>query len=248
MKYFLEAFRKMERLGPGSEGTTKMALEYIRNKNDITTVVDAGCGNGQQTITLAKELINAKITGVDVDDYQIERFRKNMIEHHLESRVDIVKHSMTKLPADRNSLDLIWAEGSIYIIGFENGIQYWKKYLKDEGIIACSEVTWLKDPSPENYAYWKKECPRIDYTENKIKIVEKCGYEILGTFAIPRTDWTTHFYEPLEKNLIELETKYQGIPEAMEVVNRLRYEIYLYNTYENEYGYVFYIMKNHVVH
>ncbi|MCO5381410.1 MAG: hypothetical protein NHB15_04280 [Methanosarcina barkeri] len=33
---------------------------------------------------------------------------------------------------EKESFDLIWAEGSIYIIGFKEGLTYWKQFLKND--------------------------------------------------------------------------------------------------------------------
>jgi len=41
------------------------------------------------------------------------------------------------------SLDLIWAEGSIFIMGVEPGIRYWKKFLKFGGFLGFPEATWF---------------------------------------------------------------------------------------------------------
>jgi hypothetical protein len=38
--------------------------------------------------------------------------------------------SMDKSPFRSEEFDLIWAEGAIYNIGFENGLRKWRKFLK----------------------------------------------------------------------------------------------------------------------
>lgn len=244
MNYFLEAFHGMDRLGPGSVETTKRALSYIDNKERIKHIVDVGCGNGGQTLTLAKEFTGASIVGIDVDNYQIDIFKKRMVDNNLNDRVQIEKSSMTRLPFQNHSVDMIWAEGSIYIMGFQNGLRLWKKYLKENGIIACSEVSWLSEPSVENYTYWNERYRQIDFIENKLDIIKKSGYKLINYFTVPQTDWIENFYEPLEKNLKTLEMKYPDDNEAKKVIDTLRYEMYLYSKYENQYGYVFYIMQN----
>lgn len=243
MDYFLEAFHGMDRLGPGSVETTVRASNCIQNKQNIKKIVDIGCGTGSQTITLSKIFTNASLCGIDVDEFQIDIFKKKMIEHNLTSRISILNCSMTNLPFNKHSLDLIWAEGSIYIIGFRNGLRLWKKYLNNCGIIACSEVSWLCEPSKENYDYWKQNYSQIDYIENKFNTIKDCGYKLLDYYVLPRTDWKDNFYDPLEKNLEKMEEKYGGIKEARIIIDRLRYEIYLFSKYGNQYSYVFYIMK-----
>ena len=244
MNYFLEATHGMDRLGPGSVETTKMAIRCLNNKREFKRIIDVGCGNGGQTITLANEYIGASICGVDVDDFQIEQFKKRISNSKLDGRVQVVKSSMVRLPFQNHSIDLIWSEGAIYIMGFENGLRMWKRLLKKDGIIACTELTWLSEPSTENYNYWMEHYPQINNIENKVKIIKKCGYELINHFVIPQTDWTTNFYEPLEKNLKKLEKKYPNNGEVKKIIETLRYEMYLYLKYVNQYGYVFYIIKS----
>ncbi len=48
-------FEGMEKLGPGSEADTLHVLNLLPGR-DFHLVVDAGCGSGRQTLTLAKAL------------------------------------------------------------------------------------------------------------------------------------------------------------------------------------------------
>ncbi|MEZ5335151.1 MAG: hypothetical protein R2741_07905 [Methanolobus sp.] len=38
----------------------------------------------------------------------------------------------------KQEFDVIWAEGSIFILGLEKGISYWKQFLKDGGYMALT--------------------------------------------------------------------------------------------------------------
>lgn len=241
--YFLEAFHGMDRLGPGSVETTLHACSFVPDKASIRNIIDVGCGNGGQTITLANEFIYSSICGVDVDEYQIDRFRQRINNMNLATRVSVINASMINMPFDKKSVDLIWAEGSIYIIGFKNGLRLWKKYLKDNGIIACSEVSWLCEPDKEVYDYWKQNYPNIDSVENNVKKIAECGYRLISYFAIPSTNWIDNFYVPLETNLKRLEEAYPGEAEVIEMVGKLRYEMKLFEKFKHQYNYVFYIMQ-----
>ena len=37
------------------------------------------------------------------------------------------------------ALDLIWSEGAIYNIGFEQGVRDWRPFLKEGGVLVASE-------------------------------------------------------------------------------------------------------------
>jgi len=45
----------------------------------------------------------------------------------------------------KESLDLVWAEGSIAHIGFERGVNEWRALLKTGGYIAVTDATWFTD-------------------------------------------------------------------------------------------------------
>jgi SAM-dependent methyltransferase len=58
------------------------------------------------------------------------------------------------LPFQNEEFDLIWCEGAIYNIGFERGLNEWRKYLKKDGFIAVTDASWTTEERPpeiENY-------------------------------------------------------------------------------------------------
>ena len=55
---------------------------------------------------------------------------------------------MDHLPFQNEELDLIWSEGAIYNIGFERGMNEWNRFLKKNGFIAVTEVSWFTPERP----------------------------------------------------------------------------------------------------
>ena len=53
---------------------------------------------------------------------------------------------MEQLAFAPESLDVIWAEGAIYNIGFSRGIREWRPLLKKDGYLVVSEISWLTEP------------------------------------------------------------------------------------------------------
>ena len=65
---------------------------------------------------------------------------------------------MDKLPFEKEELDIIWSEGAVYNIGFKNGINYWKEFLKPGGILAVSELSWTTNCRPKGLEdFWTGE-------------------------------------------------------------------------------------------
>ncbi|MDQ0158332.1 class I SAM-dependent methyltransferase [Alkalibacillus salilacus] len=161
----------------------------------------------------------------------------------LDNRVTAINMSMFEMDFQPESFDLIWAEGSIYIAGFQAGLEQWKSLLKPGGYLVCSEVSWLHhNPPPEIRAFWKEVYPDIDTIPNKINQIIEHHYDYQFSFVLPKEDWTEGYYNPLEANLKTLEQQYSNVSDALEVVTIFRQEIKLYHEYSNDYSYVFYGM------
>ena len=60
---------------------------------------------------------------------------------NLSDKIITLEKSMDDLSFSEEEFDIIWSEGAIYNIGFQNGIKKWKNYLKTGGCISVSEMT-----------------------------------------------------------------------------------------------------------
>lgn len=139
-----EFFLNTERQGPGSPEVTLKALSFIDHLTDHSRIADLGCGTGGQTMTLARHA-PGQITGLDFFPGFVERFNHNARVLNLQGRVKGIVGSMDALPFGEEELDLIWSEGAIYNIGFERGLNEWRKYLKTGGYVAVSESSWFTE-------------------------------------------------------------------------------------------------------
>jgi SAM-dependent methyltransferase len=98
-----------------------------------------------------------EIIGVDLFPDFIKIFNQNAQNKNLHGRVKGIVGNMENLPFREDEFDLIWSEGAIYNIGFERGLNKWRKYLKQGGYIAVSENTWVTDERPaEIQEFWEK--------------------------------------------------------------------------------------------
>ena len=83
-------------------------------------ILDIGCGSGIPTIELAK-LSNGGVIGLDVSQPLLDRLTRKIKEAGLSNRVKTLKCSMFDMPFPDESFDIIWSEGSIFIVGFKEG-------------------------------------------------------------------------------------------------------------------------------
>ena len=143
-----EYFSNVKRQGPGSPEATIRALHFIDNLTPQSRIADLGCGTGGQTMTLAQNA-PGHITGLDLFPDFINIFNRNAQALGLSGRVKAIVGSMVEtLPFEKESLDLIWSEGAIYNIGFEQGLNEWRQYLRKGGYIAVSEASWFTPQRP----------------------------------------------------------------------------------------------------
>ena len=151
---------------------------------------------------------------------------------------------MDNLPFEKEELDLIWSEGAIYNIGFERGLNEWRKFLKTGGYVAVSEASWFTEERPaEIDEFWLDAYPEIDTIPNKVAQMQKAGYIPVATFILPENCWTEHFYAPQVMAQEAFLKKYTGNKTAEEFIASERHETQLYYKYKAYYGYVFYIGK-----
>lgn len=181
-----EYFAQVERQGPGSPEITRKALGFVEGLTDESRIADIGCGSGGQTMTLA-QAVPGTITGVDLFQTFIDLFNRNAAGLGLQDRVRGVVGSMDALSFADEELDLIWSEGAIYNMGFERGLNEWRKFLKPGGTIAVSEASWFTEERPaEINDFWMSEYPGIDTIPNKVAQLQKAGYVPVATFIVPR--------------------------------------------------------------
>jgi len=238
-----EYYANLERQGPGSPEVTIKALSFINNLTNESKIADIGCGTGGQTMVLANHT-SGHITGIDLFPTFIDLFNVNSQKLNLQERVNGIVGSMDNLSFQDEELDLIWSEGAIYNIGFERGINEWRKFLRKDAFIAVSEASWFTEERPvEIEAFWNDAYPEIDTISHKVAQMQKAGYIPIATFVLPENCWTEHFYDPQVSVQEKFVKKHAGNKNAEELIENQRHEAELYDNYKEFYGYVFYIGK-----
>ncbi len=181
---------------------------------DNPSILDIGCGSGIQTIELAK-MCNGHITAIDIDVPALALLQRKIKEQGLSHRFSIMKVSMLNLHGLGKTYDIIWAEGSIYAIGFENGIRDWKQLLTKDGFLVVHD---------EN-----------DRVDAKLQIIKKHGYKILGQIEVPHEEWEERYYKPLLSILAN-----KKLPDSE--FRKLRKEIDTFK--RTKMGSIFFILQN----
>jgi ubiquinone/menaquinone biosynthesis C-methylase UbiE len=237
-----EYFSELERQGPGSPKETIRALGFIGNLSNKARIADLGCGTGAQTMVLAQNT-EATITALDLYAGSIDKLNATAEKLGLLNKVKGIVGSMDDLPFRNDEFDLIWSEGAIANIGFENGLNYWKKFLKKDGYVAVTYESWFTNERPiEIEKWWKDAVPEISTIAHNISIMQKTGYIPVAVFTLPESCWIDYFI-PQKARQKEFLKKHAGNKTVENLIAFMRREADLYSKYKQYYGYVFYIGK-----
>lgn len=242
MKYFLEIFGRVPRGGPGSTESTRRAYERMSRAPETPRILDIGCGPGVQTVDLLN-LSGGNVVALDFLTLMIERTKSLAERAGVLDRLEVIEQDMTQMSFAPASFDIIWSEGAIYNLGFENGLRKVKPFVRPGGYVAVSEAVWLKPDPPAPVVQFWAEYPEMDTVENKLAVIARVGYELQGHFVLPKSDWTSDYYDPMEKRLAEKAKEWEGIPEGLSAIADARHEIELYRQYSDYYSYAFFVMR-----
>ena len=236
--------KRAKRQGPGGDAETRMAIDLAGLvPTTPLKIADIGCGTGSSTLLLARTL-NAQITAVDFLPEFIEVLKTNAENEGLSKKIDPLVCSMDSLPFDEEEYDVIWSEGAIYNMGFENGINDWKRFLKPDGLLVVSEITWTTNDRPlEIEEYWAGEYPEINTASAKIKILENSGFSPLGYFVLPEHCWLDNYYRPMQRSFSAFLSRNINNENAQPIVDAEKTEIALYEKFKKHYSYGMYIAR-----
>jgi SAM-dependent methyltransferase len=233
-----------DRQGPGGAAQTRRAIELagLSGRRGLK-IADVGCGTGASTLVLAAEL-DAQVVAVDFIPEFLAVLRSRSAQAGLAGRIDTVPAAMDALPFEPGSLDAIWSEGAIYNMGFENGVRQWRRFLKDGGILAVSELTWLTQYQPaELQAHWVSQYAEVGTAGSKLAMLERNGYSPLGYFVLPESCWLDAYYRPMRQRFAPFLARHGSSVAAHALVAAEEAEIELYERHSAFVGYGFYIVR-----
>ena len=244
LSLLVDLHREAKRQGPGGDDETRLAitLSGLSGRKGLK-IADIGCGTGASTLVLAKTL-DASVTAVDflpdfLHDLDIAAAREN-----LDERIETLAASMDALPFEAQSFDAIWSEGAIYNIGFANGIKAWRRFLKPDGILAVSELTWLTQARPaELEQHWNRKYPEVNTASAKMAILEGNGFSPIGYFALPIRCGLDNYYRPMQARFPAFLARNGNSEAAAAIVAAEENEIALYERHSAFVSYGYYVAK-----
>jgi len=240
---FQEIHSGLPRESPGDAASTRRAFKALGPLPAAATILDVGCGPGAQTLDLAA-VTSARICCLDVHRPYLDEVRRRAQSAGVADRVSIVQASMLAMPFAAGSVDVVWAEGSIYIAGFERALREWRGLVRRGGHMAVSELSWLEPRPPEEpRAFWDRAYPAMRTIDENIATAVDSGFTLLDSFTLPESSWWTDYYDPMEARLAMLRPRYATDAQASAMIEDSQAQIDLYRRFAASYGYVFYVLQ-----
>lgn len=230
-------FQGLDRLGPGDNKDTLQALFALPMRSGHA--LEVGCGKGVTT-TLLADKSNFTLTALDNDEYNLHCLKDKIKNKAYEHRITTACSSMTSMPFNKGQFDVLWAEGSAYIMGVSHALRTWKPFLKRNGYVVISDLVWLThSPDEKAKAFWKQNYPDMTTSEQRAKEMVAAGYEVIKSFTQSEQSWH-NYLKPLRKKIEQLEDK----DIASTALIDLQTELQIHDKYLGQYGYHVFVLKN----
>lgn len=233
-----DLFEHTPRQGPGSVATTRRALALLPRSLRVERVLDLGCGTGGSTIVLAEDT-GAHVTAVDIHPPFLATLRDRAEESGLADRISTVVADMADAAALGKDFDLIWAEGSAYVIGFQNALRRWLPLLRPGGCLVLTELVWfVAQPAERARDFFAREYPDMQDEATRMDQARSAGYDLLASFRLPAADWHA-YYAGLEAPLRDAASRHGELP----LYTALRREREIYEACGDDYGYLCLVLQ-----
>jgi SAM-dependent methyltransferase len=240
---FYELFDGLPRQGPGDAASTRRALDMIPGVGPRTRLLDIGCGTGLHTRVLAR---SAPLQIVAIDNHApfVEELNRRAQALGFGDRLRAQVGDMRQLRFAPGSFDIVWSEGAIYLMGFEDGLRAWRPLLAPGGHVAVTEACWTRPDPPAVCAdFWEQEYPGIRDVASTAAAIPDCGYEGVGHFTLPSSSWWDDYYRPLQANVTRFRARHRDEAEATRLADQVQHEIDVWHACSDYYGYEFFVMR-----
>ena len=132
---------------PETELIVEEVLSNVEDRNKELKILDIGTGSGCIAISLAKELVNSKITGIDISKKAIEVARRNVKFHNLDNQINLKLLSFDSIKSKYDiiisnppyvderqyknlQIEIKKYEPKVALIGGKDGLKFYRLFAK----------------------------------------------------------------------------------------------------------------------
>jgi len=233
----LRLFKELKRRGPGSEASTLRALSLCPLPTH-PVVADLGCGSGASALLLARKL-QVPVLALDADGMALDVLWESARAQGLLPLVKPCPGDMANPGLPPESLDLLWSEGAISLVGWAEGLRLWRGLLRPGGVMALTDATWFEDSPPEEARRaWAEWYPTMGTEAANLEAARDAGLEVLGHFRLPRQDWWDYYDQ-----VVAQFPRHEADESLAGLIAAQKAEMDLYRRTGASYGYTFYVLR-----
>lgn len=236
MNDFNRIFAGLDYHGPGSEADTLRAFKAIPEGSK--NILDIGCGTGASSLILAQQN-DTTVVALDNDENSLQTTQSRAEKAGLETSIQTCCASMLSIPFADHSFNLLWSEGSAYIMGVEKALAEWQRLLPADGYLVMSDLVWtVNDPDSDLKQFWSKDYPDMSRAEKRLAQAEQQGYTVVDHFNLSDTAWN-NYIEPLSARVAELEP---DMPDSQAIAD-LKEELVFLRQFNGQFAYMMMVLK-----
>ena len=143
-------------------------------------ILDIGCGQGQQTMELAR-LGGGEVIGIDIDKAALSRLQQRIDQEGLNDRITAIHVSLFDNGFDDHSFDVLWEEGVLHLLDASRSLSECRRLLRPDGYLVMHET--------------------IAWFESVREKLQESGFELFDRHMLPRQFWWTDYGAPLEERI-----------------------------------------------
>ena len=145
-------------------------------------ILDIGCGSGVPTLALMGAC-PGRFVAVDPDARSLDRLRRKVEALDLSARIELIQASIFDLQPFPEKFDIVVAEGSLHIAGFEAGMAVVNALLKRGGHALIHEP--------------------LAGDRKRRTFFEKAGLRLIDAFVLDDKIWWNEYFACLERSIRE---------------------------------------------
>ncbi len=185
-------------------------------------ILDMGCGTGVPAMELAGST-DCTIYALDPDAESCDILRDKVRRAGYEERIKVFHSTLEATDLPENFFDIVWAEGLLNIIGFEEGLSRATKFLKDSGYFVIHD--------------------EIKNGGEKRRIIARHRYSLIDSFMVDRNAWLQGYYRCVEKHLADFIITHPASSYDAQAFENERRDIAAYRENPENLRSIFYILK-----
>lgn len=181
--------KMIKRMNKSHENLARWGVSHLNICED-DDILDIGCGGGVN-VKRFSEMSKGKIYGIDYSEKSVEESRKYNQNKINEGQVEIIEGSVSELPFDNESFDIVTAfETTYFWPDLENDLKEVYRVLKSDGaVFICNEESKdenLKERMEDKIKLMKMEI----LSEDELgQTLHDAGFVDVTTFTKEGTHW-----------------------------------------------------------